>query len=155
MRYCTQCAQWYHLACLRLRATVEDIRLQRRTVETPWWIVWSPPAGIPHLIGEDLVRLITLSIQRGYRVAAVNIHPVLSFESFTFTLRNLFQNHAFRLPVTAEEVTCVIQTILKRTLLDASDASLRDATVIIRALAEVPLNQRNIYFCPRNDSHYL
>ena len=155
LRYCTTCSCWYHLKCLKARGTIESIREGPRTSNTPSWAVWSPPSHIPADIADDLVRLVTLPVQRGYRGGPPETHPLLSFERFTMTLRTLFTDPGFDLPETSESTETMLQQLLKMSVLDFNERTLREAAAAIRWLADVPLNQRLVYFCPHRDSHSL
>ena len=125
------------------------------TDDTPWWTVWTAPARIPDDIADGLVRLITLPIQRGYRGGPPGTHPLLSFERFIDMLRRLFLVDRVPLPSTPQEAEHMLQQLLKLTVADPNERTLSEAAAAIRWLADVPLNERIIYFCPRREVHFL
>ena len=155
MRYCTRCARWYHICCLRPRGTIASIRMDPETEHTPWWTVWTPPPGIPSDIADLLVRLVTMPMQCGHQDLGGGIHPLLSFEKFTDTLRCMFEERDIVLPATPGDSEHLMRRLLEMSVAGLNEHALSEADAAIRWLADQPLDQRIIYFCPRREVHFL
>ena len=157
LRYCTSCSRWYHIPCLQRRGTVAELRASTPTPgsEQDWWIVWKAPANVPRTVATQLEMLVSMPIQRGFRPGPPGSHPVLSIERFTVALRRHVMRRSFQPPTSMPDAENMLNTLLRRCLLDNSEATFREASNAIRWIASMPLTQRVIYTCPRHPGHLL
>ena len=157
MRYCTDCKVWYHIACCQSLDTVANLRGGAATSgsEPAWWVVWKAPANTPRDIANDLENLVSMPLQRGYVQAGADAHPILSIEAFTVALRKLVKPQTFQVPATRALTQAMLHELLKSTLLDQRDSTIRDAAAAVRLIARVPLTERVIYKCPRRSHHTI
>ncbi len=157
LRYCTHCERWFHIGCMRQVGTVASIRAASYAPGSApaRWIVWKAPTSTPSHVASDLEHLVTLPIQRGYLLGPPGAHPLLSMEMFSIALRQAVRSSRFKAPTTTTEAEVMLQTLLKTTLLENNEPSLREATAAIHWLARIPMGQRPIYECPRRSHHVL
>ncbi len=123
--------------------------------EPPSWIMWRAPANTPPHVANYLESLVTFPIQRGYLAGPPGAHPLFSLEMFSIALRQAVRSPRFQAPATPSEAELMLQNLLKSTLLENNEASLREATAAIHWLARIPMSERAIYQCPRRDHHVL
>ena len=64
-------------------------------------------------VADLLVRLVTLPIQRGHQDLGGGIHPLLSFEKFTDTLRCMFEERDIVLPATPGDSEHLMRRLLE------------------------------------------